>query len=397
MKSQSAKPAVVVPFPFHSFRNISCPEDLENDRKVFSGQAPVTSVLQLSTDANVRDYLLEAEGKQRKRETQVNKEIRQTLESKPFVFSILNGGVVIVARKHEADEQKKILRLTNPSIINGSQTQGVLLDFFDSLAANDEEAPPIHIKYELIVTDDEDLIGEISIARNFQNDVASISIAGRRGQLDELERALQKADKGEEDSKLQKKETQLSDDYVQTEKLLQVITALIPASLWPKPTESENPNKVYSYSMKAKCLKEFQETFVKAHDPADPNHKQAKELYQFYLDIAPQALKLYEKWKSHQGFAGTGIRAITREQREIVEVPDGIIFPIIASLSAFAKKTDKGWKISPPDAFKDAEIIRAAKSVYQNMAASNPWIMGKSPACYFALYQITSIYRRLSA
>jgi hypothetical protein len=396
VKSQSAKPAVVVPFPFHSFRNISCPEDLENDRKVFSGQAPVTSVLQLPTDANVRDYLLEAEGKQRKRPTQVNKEIRQTLESKPFVFSILNGGVVIVARKHEVDEQKKILRLTNPSIINGSQTQGVLLDFFDSLAANDEEAPPIHIKYELIVIDDEDLIGEISIARNFQNDVASISIAGRRGQLDELERALQKADKGEQDSKLQKKETQLSDDYVQTEKLLQVITALIPASLWPKPTESENPNKVYSYSMKAKCLKEFQETFVKAHDSVDPNHKQAKELYQFYLDIAPQALKLYEKWKSHQGFAGTGIRAITREQREIVEVPDGIIFPIIASLSAFAKKTDKGWKISPPDAFKDSEIIRAAKSVYQNMAASNPWIMGKSPACYFALYQITSIYRRLS-
>ena len=114
MKSQSAKPAVVVSFPFHSFRNISCPEDLENDRKVFSGQAPVTSVLPLPTDANVRDYLLEAEGKQRKRPTQVNKEIRQTLESKPFVFSILNGGVVIVARKHEVDEQKKILRLTNP-------------------------------------------------------------------------------------------------------------------------------------------------------------------------------------------------------------------------------------------------------------------------------------------
>ncbi|MGD0548533.1 MAG: AIPR family protein, partial [Terracidiphilus sp.] len=290
-------------------------------------------------------------------------------------------------------EQKKILRLTNPSIVNGSQTQGVLRDFFDKLAEDDEEAPPIHIKYELIVIDDEDLIGEISIARNFQNDVASISIAGRRGQLDELERALRKDDK---DSKLQKKETQLSDDYVQTEKLLQVITALIPESLWPKPSESDNPNKVYSYSMKAKCLKEFQETFVKAHDPVDPNYKSAKELYQFYLDIAPQALALYDKWKSHQGFAGTGIRSITREQREIVEVPDGIIFPIIASLSAFTKKTEKGWKISPPDAFKDAEIIRAAKSVYQNMAASNPWIMGKSPACYFALYQITSIYRRLS-
>jgi hypothetical protein len=392
MNSNSAK-AVVVSFPFHSFRNISCPEDTENDRKVFSGHAPVTSVLQLETDANVRDYLLEAEGKQRRRETQVNKEIRQTLESKPQIFSILNGGVVIVARRHEVDEQKKILRLTNASIINGSQTQGVLQDYFDRLAEDGDQAPPIHIKYELIVIDDEDLIGEISIARNFQNDVASVSIAVRRGQLDELERALRRSDP---ESKLRKKETQLSDDYVQTERLLQVITALVPASLWPKPKETENPNKVYTYSMKAKCLKEFQDIFVKAHDAKHEGHKEAKELYRFYLDIAPQALELYEKWKSHQGFAGTGIRSITREGREIVEVPDGLVFPIIASLSAFAKKTDKGWRIVPPTVFKDAELIRAAKSVYQSMANSNPWLMGKNQACYFALYQITSIYRRLS-
>jgi hypothetical protein len=392
MKTPAAKPARFT-FPFHSFRNISCPEDLQNDRKVFSGHAPVTSVLGLPTDANVRDYLLEAEGKQRKRETQVNREIRQTLESKPEIFSILNGGLVIVAHSHEVDEQKKVLYLTQPSIINGSQTQGVLRDFFEKLESDRENSPSIHVKYELIVTEDEDLIGEVSIARNFQNDVASISIAGRRGQLDELEKALRKDDA---ESKLQKKETQLSEDYVGTERLLQVITALIPATLWPKSGESENPNKVYTYSMKAKCLKEFQDIHTKAHDPKHPDYKQARELYQFYLDIAPQALGLYDKWKAHQGFAGTGIRSITREEREIVEVPDGIIFPIIASLSAFAKKTDKGWRIVPPSSFRDAEIIRAAKSVYQSMANSNPWLMGKNQACYFSLYQITSIYRKLS-
>jgi hypothetical protein len=105
---------------------------------------------------------------------------------------------------------------------------------------------------------------------------------------------------------------------------------------------------------------------------------------------------LYEKWKADQGFAGTGIRSITREGREIVEVPDGIMFPIIASLPAFAVKTGEGWKIKPPKRFKDEEIIRATKSVYQGMASLNPWLMGKSKACYFALNQITSIYQRLS-
>jgi len=266
-----------------------------------------------------------------------NKERRATLETHPELFSILNGVVVFVPRSHHVDEQKKILRLTGASIINGSQTQGVLRDFFTHLQEEGIEAPDIHVKYELIVTTDEDLIGEISIARNFQNDVASISIAGRRGHLDELEKALRKRIPG---TKLQKSETELSDDYVATERLLQVITALIPASLWPKDGESDNPNKVYTYSTKAKGLREFEEPYRKGKHRKDPDHEKAVQLYQFYLDIAPEALQLCEKWKAHQGFAGTGIRAITREGREIREVPDGLVFPIIGSLSAFATKKD---------------------------------------------------------
>jgi len=383
-----------VPFPFHSFRNITCPEDTECDRKVFSGQAPVTSVLNLSTDENVRAYLLDAEGKQRRRETQVNREIRETLDSNPKSFSILNSGVVIVARGHEVDEQKKLLVLKGPSIINGSQTQGVLRDYFERLEQDGAPSPNIHVKYELIVTDDEDLIAEVSIARNFQNDVANLSIAGRRGQLDDLEKSLQEK---MPDAKLRKSETQLSSDYISTERLLQIITALIPAQLWPKAGERDNPKKVYTYSMKAKCLKEFIEIHGKAHDKKDPEHQKAKDLFEFYLDISAEAHQLYAKWKVHQGFQGTGIRSITRDKREIVEVPDGIIFPILASLSAFAKKTSQGWSIKPPRGFADDELIRAAKSVYQNIAMSNPWIMGKNQACYAALYQITSIYQKLSS
>jgi hypothetical protein len=301
----------------------------------------------------------------------------------------------MVARGHEADEHKKVLYLKKPSIINGSQTQGVLQDYFEQATEGGFAPPDIHVKYELIVTDDEDLIAEISIARNFQNDVANISIAGRRGQLTELEESLQKR---LPEARLQKSETELSEDYISTERLLQVITALIPASLWPKPGESENPKKVYTYSMKAKCLKEFIGIYNKAHDKKDPEHQNAKDLYQFYLDIAAEAYELYEKWKAHQGFKGTGLRAITRDDsREIVDVPDGIVFPIIASLSAFAKQTSQGWTIKPPKAFRDEEIIRAAKSVYQNIAASNPWLMGKSQACYAALFQITSIYQKLTS
>ena len=87
-----------------------------------------------------------------------------------------------------------------------------------------------------------------------------------------------------------------------------VITVLAPSRL----------KQVCTYSMRAKCLREFQEIYRKAHDRKDPEHNSARKLYQFYLDIAPEALLLYDRWKSHQGFAGTGIRSITRDKREIL-------------------------------------------------------------------------------
>ena len=102
------------------------------------------------------------------------------------------------------------------------------------------------------------------------------------------------------------------------------MTALAPKELWLKASDEGNPNKVYTYSYKEKCLKEFQDVFKRAKNPSDPDHVRSRELYQFYLDIAPQALELYDRWKTHQGFQGTAIRAIERDGRKIKGVPDGI-------------------------------------------------------------------------
>jgi predicted ester cyclase len=389
----SAQTGKVVEIPFHSIRHISCPEDIENARKIYTGHIPITAAIPIPTDENVRDYLLEAEGKKRRVPTQVHRAIKDTLETCPQNFSVLNSGVTIVARHCEIDEKNKKLKLLLPSIINGSQTQGVIKDFLRESGTDllFEDIP--HVKFELIVTEDDDLIAEISIARNFQVDVMTISIAGRRGQLDELEQSLQEKRPG---SQLKKSETKLSDNYVKTERLLQVCAALIPEELWMKPGDV---NKVYTYSMKTKCLKDFQELHTIVHgNPDHPDFSKAKLLYQFYLDIVDEADRLYHKWKRHQGFYGTRIRQIKRDEKgKIVDVPDGIIFPILASLSAFIKKTEKGWSMLPPKKFSDDELIKAAASAYQEIAAHNPQTMGKNKACYSALYQITSIYKKLSA
>src|SRR4029077_10661654 len=189
------------------------------------GVARADSILPIETSENVRGFLgREEDGKQRK-STLVNLAIKKTLEDSPSDFALLNSGVVILAPQAEVEDSKKIVYLKQPSIINGAQTKGVLAEFFDTNGA-DTEVPSIN--FELIVADDEELAAEISIARNYQNRVEDISIYGKLGRFDELEKAMQK-----EDPKiiLRKRETDFGEQYLDTEKLIQVISVLAPESV----------------------------------------------------------------------------------------------------------------------------------------------------------------------
>ena len=292
--------------------------------------------------------------------------------------------MVIVARGAAVDDKEKIIRLREPSIINGSQTQGELNRYFQEYAGQPNNPPSI--KYELIICNDDDLIAEISIARNFQNDVRAISIAGRRGQLNDLEVAVQTV---YPEAKLRKSETDLTADgeFLDTEKLIQVIFALLPEAMLAKMEAQDDPsNKVFTYSQKTRCLRLFQR--LVEDGPSD--------VYRCFLDLAPEAWRLYEAWKAHQGFRGTRIRSIEREDGVIIEVPDGVIFPILAAHSPFVKPERGKWVIRKPQLFTDAEIIEAAKQAYIEIAEHNPQTMGKSKACYSTLVRITTIYARLS-
>lgn len=372
-------------FRYSTCRNISAPEDEKQERRVYSGHAPASSVLLLEDDENVREYLVDAKGKQKRSPTLVHQAIRKTLADQTDQFSILNGGMVIVARAAVVDDKEKVMRLTRPSIINGSQTQGELRRYFDRHNGQPEFIPSI--RFEVIVTDDDNLIAEISIARNFQNDVKAISIAGRRGQLDDLETAMQRSIP---DARLRKTETDLTadDEFLDTEKIIQVIFALMPEHLLRKLDFAEPANKVFTYSQKTRCLKLYQR-IVEDDDLSD--------IYEYCLDIAPIAYSLYQRWKAHPGFKGTRIRSIEREDGKIIDVPDGVIFPILAAHSAFVKQSDdKAWSIQVPIAFSDSELIEAAKQAYIEIADHNPWNMGKSRACYSTLVRITGIYAKLS-
>jgi hypothetical protein len=383
-------------FPYSTCRNISGPEDEAAGRKVYAGHAPTSSVLQLEDDENVREYLVDAQGKAKARPTLVHQAIRKTLDDHPDQFSILNGGMVIVARAAEVDDKRRVLLLDRPSIINGSQTQGELVRYFEKYRQAQDFVEPT-IKFELIVTRDDDLIAEISISRNFQNDVRAISIAGRRGQLDELEMAVQRV---RPDAKLRKSETDLAvdDEYLDTEKLIQVLFALMPPKLFAL-LEKDAASKVFAYSQKTRCLKLFQRIIEGRED----DHKLGT-IHTYFLDMAGRAWELYERWKAHPDFRGTRLRSIARENGEIADVPDGIVFPILSALSVFVKsphapfgRRRQPWVFDPVEKFDEQELIDAAAQVYMEIADHNPQTMGKSKACYSALQRITAIYARLAS
>jgi hypothetical protein len=87
---------------------------------------------------------------------------------------------------------------------------------------------------------------------------------------------------------------------------------------------------------------------------------------------------------------------IERDNGEVANVPDGIVFPILSALSVFVTRKRKGWVLQPVDRFDEKELIDAAAQVYMEIADHNPQTMGKSKACYWALLRITAIYARLA-
>ncbi len=359
-------------------RNLTINEDKSAVRSIFSGVVTVDQIDDINTNDNVRGYIGE-----NMNPTKVHRAIKESLKNDPANFHVLNGGLTIVAEESNWDENTRQLVLVNPSVINGAQTQGVIKEFLqerkDRMGHDQEqELPPLPcVHFQLIVTKDKGLIAEISIARNSQNSVKAISIVGGKGQLDDLAKVMKEAGHTLQTSE---DEDVKSGSYLPAEKLLQVIMALVPDDIKIPGRTNKDSSKTYCYSQKSACLTSFASAHENKGKDAD-----SKALYDFCLQIAVSAWTLYGKWQKHPGFSGSRLRAIERNKAgDIVEVPDGIIFPIIAAHAAFITKKSGKWTLSVPEK-ADKLLIETAKSDYIDVASSNPQTMGKSKACYSRL------------
>jgi hypothetical protein len=372
-----------VQLSYQLLRNTTSPDETRTGVKSFVANFPALEILKLGTKENLRSYLAEYNPKKRNR---VHDAIRNTIEEMPQRFITRNSGFVIGATDIDVDDNKKMLRLTEPSILNGAQSQGEIRrwiqDTYGEEGPDGSEEPPFYVRAEIIVDPEPDEVVETAIARNTATPVKSISQAGARGHLEDLAASIKKR---RPEINIRMKET--DEDVYDTRKILQYTRLLMPVGVSKNDSAAE---RLRAYKNPEQCLTDFSEWYeAKKADPI------ARAKYEFTVQIAPYAIEEYEYWERHEGWNGHNVweetkkggRACRRDPKtkKIVWVSPGLVFPILGAMSEFVEETLQGnWKISRPRLFKPAEMIASAVEQFRNKG-SDPMQMGRDGGVYDAL------------
>jgi hypothetical protein len=370
-----------VQLTYQLLRNTTSPDETAEGVKSFVANLSAFEILKLDTGRNLRTYIPEYNPKRRSR---VHEAIRNTIQTDPHRFITRNSGFTIAASGADVDDNNKVIRLTDPSIINGAQSQGEIQlwvqETYEGNGDLEKEEPPFYVRAEIIVDPDWGEVVETAIARNTATPVKSVSQAGAQGVLDDLEASITQR---HPDFKIQKKETDAGFD---PRKILQYARLLMPVSVSKNDTPAE---KLRAYKNPEQCLSDFADWHKQKE--VDPD---ARAKYEFTVKIAPYAVDEYQYWERHEAWSGQHIweetkkggRACRRDKKtgKIVWVSPGLIFPILGAMSEFVEQKAGNWVISKPTFFEPDKVITQAVAQFRNVR-SDPMQMGRSPGAYDAL------------
>lgn len=413
MANTATSSAGKVQLRYESIRNLTSPEEKANGARSYFANIPIAELLKLDTAANLRSYIPGHPGKKR---TQTHKAIGETLRSKTDRFIQMSSGITVSARDVIVDDNKKLVTVDRGSIINGAQTQGEIRFFLEELSLlpdDDEEAPEYHARVEFIVDPDDEFIVSAAIARNTATNIQRISMAGKKRYFDELNDTFRKKFP---DLELSMNETDIGDQFVDTQRLLQVLWAMMPEHLLPaSKRRSVADARLKSYKNRAYCLIDFEADVVMKDRDADEDPAMlpqvralleteiaaAKARYQYFVDLAGVGWEQYLKWRHHEGWSGLYLKESTRAIRRSDDghvVADGVIFPILAAMSYFVGQSGKTgkWKLKIPPIFDDVEMLDAARDQLSTHKG-NPMHMGRDAGVYEALSLLPKMVMRLSS
>jgi len=111
--------AGVVQLRFESIRNLTSPDERKNGTRTYFANISAAEILKLDTVENLRQYIPEWQpGKRNK----MHEAIGDTIRDQPDEFIVPNSGFTVCAADCSVNEEKKEIRLTNGSLINGAQS-----------------------------------------------------------------------------------------------------------------------------------------------------------------------------------------------------------------------------------------------------------------------------------
>lgn len=405
MVNAATSSAGTVQLRYESIRNLTSPEEKENGARSYFGNIPIRELMKLDTAANLRTYIPDHPGKKR---TQTHKAIGETLRSKTDRFIQLSSGITVAASDVVIDDNKKVIKVRHGSIINGAQTQGEIRLFLEeldaaALEAGEEPDDEYHARVEFIVDPDEEFVVATAIARNTSTNIQRISMLGKKQYFDDMNVSFQRAFP---ELELSKQETDVGDQFVDTQRLLQVLWAMMPEQLLPKNNKrrSVSEARLKSYKNRAYCLIDFENDVVVKDRPAttaddEKAQAEAQARYDYFVDMAGAGWREYTKWRHHAGWSGLYLKENTRAIRRTEDghtVADGVVFPILAALSFFVVQNRSGkWVVKIPPFFDESEMLLAARDQLTNHNG-NPMHMGRDATIYDALASLTKMVVRLT-
>lgn len=381
---------------YQLIRNLTSPEEHANGVQTYFANVPIAELEKMNTRENLRDYIPGADPFKPAKRNSVHRAIERTIRTEADRFINRNGGLTLTCSSITVDDKSKIATLRFDSVINGAQTRGEVLRYLDSFDADDTDGSgdpeEFHIRAEIIVDPEHASVVETAIARNSASPVKSISQAGGRGQLDELNRVVLAAT----GSKIQLSETDTV-GAIDTFHILQATRLLMPSEV----SQNDTPTELLRpYKQRALCLEDFTDWFQNK----DSDEKAAIR-YQFTLDMAATAIEEFQYWQTGEMFNGKSIRAEVSDGRKkrtfrrdkkggkIIWVSPGVVFPVLSSMRHFVVHKSGKWQLEKPDIFDEAELVDAALEQWR-AHDTNPMDLGRSAGAYSALSYVTRAVKR---
>jgi hypothetical protein len=370
-------------------RDVSTKTEEDNGASTYVAVLPASEILKIGTDGNLRSYIPAHEGKKR---NLVHKAIAKTINEKPDRFSQLNSGFLIGASKITIDDSKRIVTLRHASINNGAQSQGEIKRYVEECHKKSEPPADFAIRCELSIEPDDATRTDIAVARNTATRIEGISIAGKHGYFDELNASFQRSFP---DLELARSETNVEEHFVDTRQLLQVLWAMMPHELEPEGRRTIEA-RMRAYKNAAFCLQDFIGIVDHKNDPDNAAR------YEYFIHMAGAAWREYRRWRTHKLWNDKRLyerlgQAVRDDTGQVMEIADGIVFPILSALSRFVRfnKQRREWELAYPAGWEDEDLLLAARGQLKE-CDGRPMLMGRSGSAYQALMNITEYAVRLA-